>query len=251
MFELPKLLKKSKDKFDFFYRYKLRSSGYFKCDESIILSLKNRHKGDKCFIVGTGPSIRKTNLSLLKNQIVFGVNTLYRAMEEYDFDCLYYAVSDGKVWDKHHKKIRELDTKLFLSSDVARQVIKQKSIPSNSILLRTKGYMSVTNEFSSDPTKYVIGGHTVIIDICLQLAFYMGFKEVYLIGTDYSNLGTRWDGLKTENTKKSMGLYDSSRVIKNFNTCRDFYEKHGRKIYNATKGGALEVFKRVDLEKVI
>jgi hypothetical protein len=244
--ELPFPLKRIKDEAEFHLRY-LFLNKYFDEYEGRIENLKGIHSGERCFIVGTAPSLRQTNLSLLKGEVVFGVNSLYKAMN--DFSCKYYAFSDMAVWKKHWGNVSILDTTVFLASGVARNYAKKGS-DDNVIPLRTKGYMSVSDEFSADISKYVVGGHTVIADVCLQVAYYMGFKEVYLLGTDFSNLGTRFDGSKTEN-KKAIGLSDVDRIFYCLEVCKKFFEEHNRHIYNATPGGALNVFERRALEDII
>jgi len=107
-------------------------------------------------------------------------------------------------------------------------------------------------------SKDIVMGHyeriSVIIDLCLQIAYYMGFKEVYLLGCDCDYTGLqRWDGLMTEN-KGGYGLPDGAGewevVFKAYQKCKDVFEEDGRKIYNSTVGGKLEVFERRKLEDV-
>lgn len=248
--ELPHFLKVVKD-ISLFHMYNIMYGKYYKSSATVMHRFRNSYHGKRCFIVATGPSIKGTDLSLLDNEIVFGVNTLYKT----GIKCDFYAVSDPYVWREHHEQILQQDTILILASEAGRDYIRHKSkydaiAKHPPIVLRTKGYMTVTDEFSTDASKYVVNGHTVINDICLQVAYYMGFDRVYLIGTDYSNLGTHWDGSKAENTK-ALGLRDTNRVFYAFDICRRAYEKDGREIVNATKGGKLEVFKRENLEDVI
>ena len=245
---LPTPLKKIKDQVLFrknklFYNYRQYVP--------LIKKFKNIHKGERCFIVATGPSINKTNLKLIKNEVTFGVNSLYSILDKFDLKTNYYAVSDGKVWERYSKPVSKLDTTLFISSDTGRMYLRQNT-SGNAIILQTKGYMSVTGDFSTDISKYVVGGHTVVIDICLQVAYYMGFKEVYLLGCDcdYSGTKTHFDGSTPSNlTGMAIGEYD--KVFKAYEVCKKVFENDGRKIYNATVGGKLEVFERKKLEDVI
>lgn len=250
---LPYPLKKVKDEIDFQRRYLLLNK-YFKKYDDKIKSLQGVHNDDRCFIVGTGPSLKNTNLGLLKDEIVFGVNSLYKAID--GFSCKYYAMSDMAVWRKHWPEVKKLDSTIFLSAGIARKMVKTTPILNEAkmfpdiILLRTKGYLSVSKEFPKDISKYVSGGHTVITDICLQVAFYMGFREVYLLGTDFSNLGVRFDGSITENLK-AVGLTDVNKIFYCLSLCKTEFEKNNRFIYNATPGGCLEIFERRKLEDVV
>jgi hypothetical protein len=251
--DLPMPLKKIKD-ICLFNLYNIIHSHNYRHCSNLMKRYLNRYKDKRCFIIGTGPSIKKTNLNLLKDEITFGVNTLYKIFKNPTF----YAVSDNNVWKKHDYMILSLDTTLFLSSGAGRDYIRNRQeygkmesyVPLEPILLRTKGYMSVSDEFSTDASQYVVNGHSVITDVCLQVAFYMGFAEVYLVGTDFSDIGTRWDGSKTENIK-AVGMKDADRIFYCLERCKKVFEENNRKIFNATKGGKLEVFDRVKLEDVL
>jgi len=97
----------------------------------------------------------------------------------------------------------------------------------------------------------IYGGDTVIIDICLQVAYYMGFKEVYLLGCDCDYSGMhRFDGLDSENKNAPSLIGDFSRMFESYQVCKDAFEKDGRKIINATEGGHLEVFQRKSLKEI-
>lgn len=47
--------------------------------------LKDSHRGERCFIVGNGPSLKNTDLSLLKNEFAIGMNRVFLASEELGF----------------------------------------------------------------------------------------------------------------------------------------------------------------------
>ena len=112
---------------------------------------------------------------------------------------------------------------------------------------------------SLDITKVVYINFTVIIDLCLQLALYMGFSEVYLLGCDcdvfdkqtdsedshfHSSYPDRRFPIQRDTTK----WFDN--VVKSYATAKEVFERHGRKIYNAGVGGKLEVFERVNYDEL-
>ena len=93
----------------------------------------------------------------------------------------------------------------------------------------------------------------------MQLAIYMGFKRIYLLGVDhnYAKQVSR-SGVVTEDKSKATygeGIIDTGIGIQYTDTTTEAYEKaqqycqtHDVKIYNATRGGKLEIFPRVSLE---
>ena len=76
---------------------------YIKCDVKklqdrefkIILDgnkkFKDTHRGERCFIVGNGPSIKQQDLSLLKDEIVFCVNQCVRNEQFTAMNPQYYV----------------------------------------------------------------------------------------------------------------------------------------------------------------
>jgi len=90
-----------------------------------LIRFKDIHRGERCFIIGTGPSLNQTNLSLLKDEITFGVNTLYRGNF---LDYTYYCVSDRHVWEKHYQWILKVPSTLFLGSYAGVQYRQQRNL---------------------------------------------------------------------------------------------------------------------------
>jgi hypothetical protein len=88
----------------------------------------------------------------------------------------------------------------------------------------------------------------------LQIAAYMGFSEIYLIGVDcnyaqpkmysdnvtYVDFKTKWDQARL----KKQG----NQMLPQYEIARKYADAHGFKIYNATRGGQLEAFERVDFD---
>ena len=235
------------------YGTKMCLSLHYRYHSSKLKKFKYIHKGQRCFVIGTGPSLNQTNLSLLKDEIIFGANTLYTGLNKFGITCDYYAVSDGIIWRNHFKEILGIDTTLFLGGWAGREYLEdlrffrkfQKTKP---LVVRQLGYIEDSSCFSRDLSKGHYEHTTVIIDMCLQVAYYMGFKEVYLLGcdSDYSGLH-RFDGSTTDNPHGR----EWDDVFVAYEMCKNIYEEDGREIINATVGGKLEVFKRKKLEEIV
>lgn len=220
-----------------------------------IKELKDKHKGERCFVIGTGPSLNKTNFKLIKDEILFGVNTLYRGYKTFNINPQYYACSDYRIWKVHDANLLQLGTMLFITSSVLAKYKKSQNY------LQTEKYHPVrintiggmySKRFSTDLEKGIFNGTTIIIDLPLQVCFYMGFSEVYLLGCDHDYSGLhRFDGLQSEGANTPIVRGDWSVVDANYKLCREVYKKAGREIYNATVGGKLSIFERRKLEEVV
>ena len=212
-------------------------------------TFKNMHKGERCFIIGTGPSINNTNLDLLQNEICFGVNTLYRGYDKIKTRCQYYAVSDPYVWQHHWKNIEQLDTHLFIWKRLLQ--IHEPTCPHTAVTPAPVP-MWLSNKMSKDIADNIGWGETVIIDVALQVAYYMGFSNVYLLGCDSTYAGWhRFDSKESDAPTSNAIQGNWSHIFKSYQICKDAYEEDGREIINCTVGGKLEIFKRQKLEDVL
>jgi len=230
----------------------LKRGFHYGCHRLRLRRLKNIHKGERCFIIGTGPSIERTNLSLLKGEITFGVNLLYTSFPRFGINCTYYTVCDKRVWQDHFKDILGLDTTLFLSGYPGENYLSdsktfQKYEKYKPFVPAALGTIQDSNSFSKDSSEGLYHGGNVITDICLQVAYYMGFKEVYLLGCDHDDSKMHF----YETTKSPTAVGDSWRIFGLYEICKKLYEEDGREIINATVGGQLEVFRRINLEDIV
>jgi hypothetical protein len=74
----------------------------------------------------------------------------------------------------------------------------------------------------------------------------MGFKEIYLVGID-------WSGI---NPEREMSHFDgevwtdlpANQFRAGYVSAKKYADSHGIKIYNASRGGDLELYERVDLD---
>lgn len=229
---------------------------------------RDRYRGKRCFIIGNGPSLNKHDLTLLKNEYSFGVNAIFFKTQEMGFKPTFYMVEDSHVIDDNLEAIRayDVETKFFLS-------LYKNKIPEAENVFFVEGDLGFYRKthpfgdiprFSRDVSDCVFAGQTVTY-VNMQLAFYMGFSEVYLIGMDFNYQkpetvivkGNTW--ISTEDDPnhfhpdyfgKGKKWHDPKvdKVELNYRHARKVFERNGRFIKNATKGGFLEVFDRVDYD---
>jgi len=262
--KLPSYLKKLVNIFELVRRYRIYSR-YTPFQEKL-RDYHDKHIGQRCFIIATGPSINKTNLDLLEHEIVFGVNTLYKALKvsdspapkKFNVNPMYYVLGDHDVFQAHHKNLLVLDTDLFLSSGAGRYFIENSAYylfdaTARILPIRRLGRMNLPSDFSKNLIKGTYSSGSVTIH-ALQVAFYLGFQEVYLVGCDCDYTGEHhFDGKKTVRNETPVLATDigKQRVFQGYEFCKKAFEDAGRTIYNSTVGGKLEVFERKSLEEVV
>ena len=214
----------------------------------ILEEMRDIHKGERCFVIGTGPSLSKTPISLLKDEICFGVNILV-TNHSLGINCKYYGQAgiddDCPI---NQKVIDNLDGTLFLFRNAARDYLDMNIKSDKVVPVRTYGL--IKNKFPKNISQNVYGGGGSVIIPCLQLVYLFGFKEVYLLGCD-SNYDR--EGHFTKQDVRFVGKTGNSHwntVFNAFKVCKDEFENDGRTIYNSTVGGKLEEFERKSLEDI-
>jgi hypothetical protein len=130
---------------------------------------------------------------------------------------------------------------------------------------RTSPYFEIPR-FSQDCADEVYCGQSVTI-LNLQLAYYLGFTTVYLIGMDFNYTipdSALVDGNVIESTEGDVNHFHPDyfgkgkkwhdpklhNVCKSYRLAKLMYELDGRSIFNATPGGKLEIFDRVDFDSL-
>ena len=114
--------------------------------------------------------------------------------------------------------------------------------------LLTSKDQKLTPDFSFDITKGIAGGNTITY-IALQICMYMGFAEIYLLGMDCSNFLHHFtDNYVDGKLEMDMNTLNVERMILAYKEAKRISEEKGIKIYNATRGGMLEVFERVNFD---
>lgn len=228
----------------------------------------NRFKGKRCFIIGNGPSLNKHDLSLLEGEYTFAVNSFYYKTRETGFRPTFFVVEDSSVIKENQQEIMSYEAPFKFFPSIYRSL--HPKAPGTYFFKLNRGFYEKSSpnyaipRFSSDITKTVYCGQSVTY-VNLQLAFFMGFTEVFLIGMDFnyeipSSHQRTGDVLLSDTDdlnhfhKDYFGKGKTwkdpklDRVLMNYKMAKLVFECAGRKIFNATIGGKLEVFERVNYE---
>ncbi len=213
-------------------------------------SLRNIHSGKRCFIIGNGPSLRKEDLQKLYQQreYTFACNSLINLFDEFNFYPTYYFVQDNKVLLNNKEKISTLKGNVFIKSHYS----KRYHIPG--VTYYNMLFKQNPIGFSHNIQNVVYSGQTVAYSM-IQFAAYMGFTEIYLLGIDCSYsinnnkvTSDSYCNKKMFDPKKPHNLPEVDIMLQSFEQAQKSCEQSGIHIYNAARGGKLEIFPRVDFD---
>jgi hypothetical protein len=228
-------------------------------------SLRAAHVGRPAVIVGNGPSLRLEDLDAIhrSGMVSFAFNKIYLAYDRTPFRPTYYLVEDFLVAENNAAAINALRGTPKLFPDI---LLRWVEVDTDTILygMTFRGPEHGPPGFSEDPLDFHWGA--TVAYSALQWAAYMGCDPVYLVGVDftftlaasadqqvhvagpaernhflpeYRKPGERWNKPMLEFNREA------------FEVAREHAEQQDRRIYNATRGGVLDVFPRVDLEAVV
>lgn len=235
-------------------------------NERRLLSYKDKYIGKRCFVLGNGPSLSVKDLDQLyiNGEYCFACNKIYKIFEQTKWRPNFYACTDSAVFRQNHCSILNIGKyPKFLGSNLPEQsAIKNTS---NAITLNYGTRPIEKTKFNPLAT-YIYSGGTVTY-VLITLAWMMGFREIYLIGCDHSYgffSGIKSGSMKsTSDTNKdyfmrnymrpgeAINVGNLDRSEQGYRIAREYIESHGGKIFNATRGGKLEVFSRVDLDQLL
>ena len=227
-----------------------------------LLALKDIYAGRRVFVIGNGPSLRDTDIRLLKGEITIGCNALFLLFGEMGFKPTFYTVEDTLVAEDRAGTINRMDgaIKIF-PGDLAYCLKPAKDTLYINFIRQYMGFPRFSAEFH----KRVYWGGTVTY-LNLQLAYYLGAKEIYLVGLDHNYQPPKKEDEQERFTIKAQTpdvnhfhpdyfgpgfrYHDPNvaRMEAAYRKAKEFFDRHDVRVYNATKGGKLEVFPRVDYD---
>ncbi len=218
--------------------------------------LKDRYRGERCFIVGNGPSLKDTDISPLKDEYTFGMNRIYLAFPDWGFRTSFLVSVNDLVNGQCYQDFQALDMPKFFSWH-SRSLLYPQGSPDEYTHFLFTTYTGP--RFAQDVRGRLWEGATVTY-VCLQLAFHMGFDSVFLIGVDHSFVSEGEPNTTVVSQGDDPNHFDPGYFGKGFRwqlpdlvtseqgywMARSAFEAAGRKVLDATIGGQLTVFPKVD-----
>ncbi|MDY6906219.1 MAG: 6-hydroxymethylpterin diphosphokinase MptE-like protein [Thermodesulfobacteriota bacterium] len=242
-----------------------------------IRAFKNRFKGNRAFILGNGPSLARTPLSLLKNEYTFAMNRISLIFDQTDwrpdfFSCTTLNIADPD-WRRDIQTTINTGIPCFIWDKLAAYV---NAGPNLYFINCTHGEQVVANApadwWSDDISNSVCKFGTSLLP-AVQITAYMGFDPIYLLGCD---LGFQNEvdqngnvipdarggndpnhfhpGYSTPGISASKA-FDVNALNRNMmaahHLIKTVCDKNNIRIYNATLGGSLEVYPRVAIDDIL
>ncbi|MEM9748466.1 MAG: 6-hydroxymethylpterin diphosphokinase MptE-like protein [Actinomycetota bacterium] len=238
-------------------------------------SLRRRFSGERIFIMGNGPSLNRTPLELLEDEFVFGVNRISLLFERISWRPTFYTAFDVRVVPDNAEEFAALDIPYKFFSARYKSLLGEAD---NHYWHHTKGFYDGFEHCFEPTVPYSgFGGGGTIGVMAVEMAYFMGFEEIYLIGTDVSYAVPKTviqsgpegfgDGVKLElesTADDDPNHFDpryfgagkkwhspNVRDMKiGFARAAAYLDRRGARLRNATVGGELDEVERVSFESL-
>lgn len=232
-----------------------------------ILALKDSHKGEKCFVIGNGPSLTAEDLNRLQDSGIptFAMNRVFNIFPQTNWRPMYYISEDililkdiVKDVDTIPSKIKFIPVNLNWYEDIDVKDALYFCMDYNSELKESFGL--------SLDCAHSVRCRGTVTSTCIQFAIYMGFTEIYLLGIDHNySKSIDMNGNVVEDKSvndyfvdtydadiKDKVVHDMRLPTMAFCDIEQLSRKMGTfKVFNATRGGKLEVFERTNFDEIV
>ena len=230
--------------------------------------IKNIHAGEKCVIIGMGPSLQVADLDRFKGICTMACNKIYLAFAETDWRPDYYMVSDVLVAENNVEGIAGIKAQKFFPEWVAHRCSGFKNINWIPVSKSSEHIPGESVGFAKDLSDGIQpGGATVIYDM-LQMAYHLGFSEVALVGIDFSFKLSEASGEECEQGEVLVSAGEVNHFVKDyrkpgetwsipkmddqrvaFAKAVEVFHADGRSLVNASRSTKLEEVPRVDFDE--
>lgn len=234
---------------------------FFKDREKLkkIYSYKNKYLNQSCFIIGNGPSLNANDLELIRNYKTFASNSIFKIFTETEWRPNFYGVCDKKYYEENKKSILEnIHSPSFYPLDMN---IPERKID-NFYLRQQKFFIEKKPPFSSNAGLLLFDGSTVTY-MLIQLAVYMGFKKIYLLGVDFSYSKTInikgqvirnnliKDYFNNDKSENNIVVPNLEQSYLSYKSALKYTTKTGIEIINLSRKSKLDLFKKSSIESLI
>jgi hypothetical protein len=221
-----------------------------------LLAMRDKFRGERCFILGNGPSVAEMDLTRLRNEYTFGLNRGYLLFDRIGRPTTFLVAVNEHVVEQFGSELLNAGSRLFVSWHTRHH------LPANADATYVMG--SYGPRFCTNVAIQGAWEGATVTFVAMQLAYHMGFDEVVLIGVDHSfatsgaphalvtstgedrnhfdpnyfGPGTRWQLPDLETSEQAYVL------------ARRQFEARGRQILDATVHGRLDVFPKADFSSL-
>jgi hypothetical protein len=245
-----------------------------------VRAMKDIHKGKRAFVLGNGPSINLQDLTLLRDEITFVANWFINHKRFRRINPTYYCVSSHEMfggWGKapdlnadFARLVAEKQTEqtFFFSNRFAPYLRQLGLVPDarlrSLIFDRPKFLIDEIGTQNYELNRCMDDGYTVLLTFCVPLCVHFGITDIYLLGCDCDYGLTAPTDPKAyfyrpeQHTSATTSFNSLVRIwtpggpiFQTYEIVANEAQQRGTRMWNATRGGRLELLPRVEYEALV
>ncbi len=236
-------------------------------DAEFIRTFKKKHLGERCFIIGNGPSLTGKDLDLIKGEVTFACNRIYNIYDKTDWRPTYYMCGDRQCLLDEIANIKNLKDSVKFVATSAKKYGRKPEDKLHYFLLsdpfEPRVEKKIMRTVSEDVSRNFSAAQTITCSE-IEFAIYMGFREIILLGVDHNypividkngkktvnpSVKSHFEGGGSKESSLHYIYYDAA--TESYKNIEKYAQKHGIKIYNASRNTKLEAFERKNLEGLL
>ncbi|MGD2133708.1 MAG: FkbM family methyltransferase [Maricaulaceae bacterium] len=220
--------------------------------------LFNRFKGERCYLIANGPSLKKTDLTPLKNEFTIGLNRINLNFENMGFEPTVLCCVNKNVLDQFSGEFDRSSSIKFLSSS-AENALKNTW---NTFFMEP---LLKVGHFEKDLRQQVWCEGWTVTYCGLQAAYFLGFDEVVIVGLDHYfkqsgdpnqavvAQGADQNHFHPEYFGKGVTWQypDLERSEQHYRVALETFQADGRRILDATVGGHCTIFPKIAYDRCL
>ena len=233
----------------------------------MIEDMKNLHKGERCFVIGNGPSLTPEILDRLVDERTFAVNRIAKIFDKTDWRPTFYVgVTDALNDSRHRADILKgiYSAKTAVCWDKYQDITETDS-RHNAVYVPCSHSEDIQNnqaqdDWWSDDVSERLDKFGVAAYSALQVAVYFGFTTIYLIGCD-GNYTPPINGIDKSHFDTAYRPFDvipnydynqlNGALMRAHEIAETAARRRGVKIYNCSPISAITAHERINLEDAL
>ena len=248
--------------------------------------LKDSHSGERCFILGNGPSLKDLDLRMLQDEFTFTVNYFpllencldLRSKAHVMIDGAFFGLREemkgsGPLISENYRRLEKMGCPCFVPAD-AYPFLSHEAYDIEFRYVRIGKNILDGIVSDVDLTKDIYTG-TNVIQYVIQIAIYMGFREIYLLGCESTNIlallntalgkdtgqvhayakekddSDNTNAQIVDHWKMSKIIYDQYLLFAGFDFWTDYCSGKGISLINCTPSSLITGMPRAQIDEVL
>lgn len=204
---------------------------------------KGRFKGKRAFILGDGSSIESAALQLLGDEVTIATNKFFDRYQNISWKPDFYVVEQPELSDDLSHQLNGLTGSKFLF---------EASLRSNLRHGHDVSYFGRDEDASGSDvpdTDLTVTGPKSAINAAIQIAAFLGFDQIYLVGT---NAAEEALGMIVPGKDLSAQMKHSEALVRKWHTeNKSSFSTNNRKVFDTDVGPHERIYARMDLHELL